>query len=125
MKPAPLDIDVYRGDFWSLFFRVRKRDAAGVLIGYEDLTGWTGISQIRETEDSVALLAEIMVTFSDQVAYPGGVLLSMSGTVTSGLNFLKPAKWDVQLTNTLGEPNTFLKGNATLDKDVSRVQPAP
>ena len=127
MKPAELDIDITRGDFFSLFFRVRKKLPDGTSGDYEDLTDWTGLAQIRATYDAPTPLATFTVTFADQVTYKGGVLLSLADTVTSTLDYTEelPSKviglWDVQLTNTLGEPSTYLAGDVTLWKDVSKV----
>jgi hypothetical protein len=126
MRPAPQDLDITRGDFFSFFFRIKDKNPDGSTGDFHDLTGWTGIAQIRESVDAPTPLAEFDINFADQTAYPGGVLISLDEVVTATLNFTGNTVskvigvWDVQLTNELGEPNTFLTGNVTLWKDVSR-----
>lgn len=127
MKPATQDIEIYRGDAFSMFFRIRRKNADGTDGAYEDLTSWSGIAQIRATTDDSTKIADFVVTFSDQTLYPGGCLISLTAATTSTLTFTGTGNtkaigvYDVQLTNTLGEPNTFLTGAVNLTKDVSRV----
>lgn len=125
MKPANQDIEIYRGDVFNFFFRVRDILPDGTQGDYRNLTGWTGKAVIRSALDASGVLATFVVTFADQSLYPGGVLLSLSNTITAGLTFSGTGRsvviglWDVELTNDLSEPNTFLTGNVTLTKDVS------
>jgi hypothetical protein len=120
MIPAPQDIKVKRGDHFSLFLRIKKKSDST----YVDLTGWTGVAKIKDTYEGT-VLATFTILFSDQVAYKGGVLLYMTKTVTSALTFTGTEQfkdigfWDVELTNTNGEPNTYLGGKVTLYKDIS------
>lgn len=133
MQPVPKDIDVYRGDTFEFFFRIRHRvyDATAqtyVAGDYVDLTGWTGLAQIRENADAAAVLASFTVTIANQAALEtrGGVLLTLPPAVSAGLPALGlppvPAGiWDVQLTNATAEVRTYYKGAVTVDKDVSRA----
>lgn len=131
MQPVPQDIDIYRGDFFDFFFRVRERvwdPATETYIGgaYVNLTGWTGKAQIRATKDAVAVLAEFTVTFSNQATVPGGVLFTLSGVQTAALPLTpappaSPAVYDMQLTNAAGEPRTFVAGFARVEGDVTRA----
>ena len=122
MRPGVADIDITRGDTFNAFFRI-KRKSDGV---YVPLTGWSGIAQIRVAYDDVTPLASFTVTLANQVSYPGGVLVTMAKTVTATLNYAEPVAskqigiWDCQMTNDIGEDNTFLAGKVTLWKDVSR-----
>jgi hypothetical protein len=126
VRPAVQDIEIYRGDAFSFFFRVAMYDpVTKAKTGYEDLSGWTGVAQIRASRDAASPLASFVVTFANQASYTGGVLLTLSSTTTSALNLGNNidsgviGSWDVQLTNTLGEPNTFIQGSVTLTKDVT------
>lgn len=131
MQPVSQDISIYRGDAFDFYFRIRYRvwnpALNGGLGGYEagdgvDLTGWSGLAQIRADEDAGSTLGVFTITFANQADMNtrGGVLLTLTGAQTQAL----PATggvWDVQLTNTLSEPRTFYKGAVTVTKDVSRV----
>lgn len=125
MKPASQNIDITRGDFFSIFVRLRPKNVDGTPGDYTSLAGWTGKAKAKADYDTVEVLATFTVTLADQVAYPGGVLVSLDDTVTSTLSFVgagqskKIGIWDLEMTNTLGEPNTFLTGDVTLWKDVS------
>lgn len=131
MIPAPVDITIRRGDTKIVFFRVRERvwnpaangGAGGYLPGaYRDLTGWTILSQIRETTESASPAATFTATLSDQVAVPGGVTLRLPPATTAGLTLpVGGGVWDVQLTDTVGDVHTYLAGAVTFEKDVSRV----
>jgi hypothetical protein len=126
MKPATLDIEIYRGDAFSLFFRVKEIQPDTTEI-YVPLTSWTGAGQIRGSVDDTTVIASFTVTFANQTTYPGGVLLSLTAATTSALTYAgtMPMKdigvYDIELVNDLGEPNTFLTGAVTLIKDVTRV----
>jgi hypothetical protein len=127
VKPYAQDIEVYRGDFFSFFFRVYRVNPDGSQGAYEDLTGWTGLAQIRASENDASVIATFTFTPANQTTFPGGVLLSLDETVTETFTLAGQATsgklgvWDVQLTNTLGEPNTYIKGAVMLEKDVSHA----
>lgn len=125
MQPVVQDISIYKGDSFDFFFRVRNRvfDPATqtyVPGTYVDLTSWTGKSQIRATEDTPTVIAEFTVTIANQATAPGGVLLSLSPAITSGLP-PTGGKWDVQLTNPTAEVRTFIRGSVLVTKEVTRV----
>lgn len=119
MMPAPFDIQIYRGDRYSLFYQVRNKNPDGTAGAYVDLTGRTPKAQIRSTEDSPTVLAEFTATLANQTLFPGGVLLVLPSSVTTALSF-STARWDAQVADALGEPTTFLAGVATLIKDVTK-----
>lgn len=126
-----MDIKIRRGDTKTIFFRVRERvwnsaangGAGGYLPGpYRDLTGWTVLSQIRETTESAEPTATFAPTLSDQVAVPGGVTLKLAHTITATMTLpIGGGVWDVQLTDAAGDVHTYIAGAVTFEKDVSRV----
>lgn len=125
MQPVLQDIYVYRGDSFDFFFTVYNRVWDAGTSTYvrgtaKDLTGWTGISQIRATEDAAEPLVNMTVTITDQAVTPGGVLISMTPVQTQPLP-TTGGKWDVQLTSNTGAVRTFYRGAVLVDKDVSRV----
>lgn len=121
MKPATLNIEIYKGDDFSLFFRIREKLANGDPGPYLNLTGSTGKAQIRQTEDTATVAAEFTVTIGDQVATPGAVLCELSSALTGALTITNPGKWDIQLTHADGKVRTYLAGSVTLIKEVTRV----
>lgn len=128
MIPWVKDIKVRRGDTKELFFRVRTRTWNEALQKWEpgpyrDLTGWTALSQIRESLDSTIVAAEFTVTFSDQVNPDtvGGVLLKLTPVQTASLTIIKGV-WDCQFTDLAGDVWTYVAGAVTVEKDVSRAQ---
>lgn len=118
MKPAAKDISIYRGDSYSLFFRVRKRtnEAPG---DYIDLTGTTPKAQIRANEAAAEVLAEFAASLGDQVNFPGSVLLTLTPTQTAALP-LSGGKWDVQIAFSATDVRTYLKGAVTVEDQVTR-----
>lgn len=121
MKPATQNIEIYKGDDFSIFFRIREKLANGDPGNYVDLTGAVGKAQIRQNEDSTTVDAEFTVTIGDQVQTPGAVLCELSSIQTGALSITSPGKWDVQLTHADGKVRTYLAGTVTLIKEVTRV----
>ncbi|QEM40917.1 MAG: hypothetical protein [Phage AS32] len=127
MIPAVANLRWTRGDSFSKFGRVRTKvwDAvAGAYVAgpYRDLTGWTGLAQVRETHDSTTVLFAITVTLGDQVAAPGSFFLTVAPELTADQTVLSGV-WDLQWTTNTGDVLTYVGGSVTLDKDVSRIQP--
>jgi hypothetical protein len=123
MIPAPQDISIRRGDTFRLFFRLRKKNADGTPGDYQNLDTWgAGLAQIRAGVDG-ALIVALVVTKANQVNYPGGVLLTIADDVTATLEIPSGAKWDFEIENDLGEVDTYLAGDVTFTKDVSKVGP--
>lgn len=124
MIPAKLDITIRRGDTFRLFFRLRNKLPNGDPGTYPDLTTWgTGLAQVRDAIDGT-IIWTMSVTKANQTTYPGGVLLTIADDLTKSA-FPSPvptggiAKWDFELTNDLGETDTYIEGDVTLKKDVS------
>jgi hypothetical protein len=124
VKPATHDIEVYRGDTYELFVRIRTRvyvEGVGWTPGpYKDLTGYTGTAQIRTTEDAAdPPAATFTVTIANQVTTLGGVLVRLTPAQTAAL-VISSGVWDMQLSDGT-DVWTYVKGNVTVSKDVSRV----
>lgn len=124
MRPATKNIFIKRGDTFRLFFRLRKRNVDGTAGEYPDLTTWgTGLAQIRPAKTSTEVIVTMAVTKADQATYPGGVLLTIADDVTADLTLtpgLTVAVWDFQISNDLGENDTYLEGDVEFSLDVSR-----
>lgn len=130
MIPTTLDITIRFGDYKEIFFRVRDRvfnSGTGEWEpgSYRNLTGYTILSQVRLTEDDPTPLLTFTSTLGNQaepVNGTGSVLLKLTGTQTGGVSrTTTKAKWDVQMTDPAGDPATYIAGDVTFVKDVSRV----
>jgi hypothetical protein len=117
--PAKFDPEIYQGDSWDLFFRVKARDAGGNLV-YQDLTGSTAKAQFRVAASATTILAELTCTLSDQVATTGGVLVRLSPAQSAGL-VPGNAKWDCEISYPNGDKRTVLAGDVTVTAEVTRV----
>lgn len=122
MIPANLDITIYRGDDYSLIFRLRD----SVTGAYTNLTGYAANAQIRAEALSDTVLATFTSTVLDQTATPGGVRLTLAPTVTAGLP-LSGGVWDVEVydiatTTSPGRTSvrTPLAGTVTVLPEVTR-----
>ncbi len=128
MIPAKRDIIIRFGDIHEIFFRVRTKTwngTAWVLGAYQDLTGWTVLCQVRETTESAVILGTYTVTLGDQgepIAGLGAVYLKLSAATTGAITrTIAKGKYDIQLTNPAGDPQTYCEGDVTFTKDTSRV----
>lgn len=124
MRPVTRTIEVYQGDTFHFYFRIRKKvwDTNAqqyVASDYLDLTGSTVLAQIRESAISGTVLATFTATLSNQTTTPGGILLALTPALTAAL----PATggvWDVQVTNTASEVRTYINGVVNVYLQVSR-----
>lgn len=127
MTPASKDIEIRLGDSKELFIRIRSRiwdSASSTYIpgDYIDITGWTILSQIRITSEDASPLLTFTSTIYPQATTPGGFSLKLTATQTGGLaRNLTSGVWDCQITESSGDVNTYVAGNVTFVKDVSRV----
>lgn len=120
MIPGSVDITVYQGDTYTLFFRVRNQNPDGTPGAYIDLTGYVGLAQIRaKATDPDPPLATFAVTLADQVLSRGGVTLTLTPAQTAPLP-VTGGVWDVQLTAPDGSVHTYLAGNVIVLQQVSR-----
>ena len=120
MKPASLDLEIYKGDTFEVFFRVRAKNTDGTPGEYLVLTGGTVKSQIRATATSPQLIAEFAPTLSDQIETPGGITLTLTPELTTDITD-SIGVWDVQVTKATGETNTYLAGKVTFINQVTHV----
>jgi len=116
MIPANLDITIYRGDDFSLIFRMRD----SVTNSYVDLTGRTARGQIRATPTSETIIASFTCTVLNQTTTPGGVLVTLSPALSAALP-LDGGVWDVEVANAdRSWVRTPLAGAVTVLAEVTR-----
>jgi hypothetical protein len=142
MVPYAQTIEIYRGDYYSQMLRLRQRVWNPILKNgqgdwapgpYRDLTGWSGIFQIRTQPDQISPAGVGTVTIMDQVQTVGGVTYSIPGTVTQNLepdpNYAPPGEdpgnflwgwmyYHVKLIDPSGNDYTFLAGTVKLVKGI-------
>lgn len=113
MIPGTFVLRLRRGDYYRKKFRFRDDQNA-----YLDFAGLTGAAQVRETADSVSVMAEATVTMGTdatgpyvQVYFPSATTAAMTG----GEYF-----WDLQITDATGAL-TWLEGAAIVTKDITRA----
>lgn len=111
--PAIVDLAVYAGDDFA--FAIDVQDADG---GPVDLTGSTGLAQIRATPDAVDVLA----TFVTEVV-GSTVTLRLPGADTAAL--ADYAVWDVQVTRPDDVVITLAAGQVAVGADVTRAAAPP
>lgn len=122
------DLSIYQGDDYELTLRVQVDGA------YTDLTGATGLAQIRATAASSTVLATLTMTLdADQTTNPGLLVLSIADTSTDDIPANAPTPleaatltstiplyyWDFELTFG-GEVHTYLRGYVNVYPQVSR-----
>lgn len=110
--PKRYDIAIYQGDTFK--FDLVLKDEGGVPL---DITGWTGLAQIKKVEDSSA--AETPTLTTTVGTTDGKITIGISNTGTGALLEDVEYKYDVQLTDTAGNVRTFLGGKITITGDVS------
>lgn len=116
MQPAVKNLVIYQGDSFDFWFRLRVKNSDPVQ--YVDLTGYTGLAQIRADEDSPDVIAEFTVEITDQTVTLGRVNVSLTPAQTTALTDI-PMMWDIELTGPTGN-HTYMKGAVQLVKQVSR-----
>ena len=83
-----------------------------------DLTGWSVAAQIRkDAKKASPLLAEFIFNDLDDT---GVILPYLTAQESEKLRDITAAKWDFQLTDTLGDPLTIMAGPARPAGDVTR-----
>lgn len=124
MIPAPHNIVIKRGDTFSRFIRARDKvwdSASGTYIPgpYKDLTGWVGTCQFRSDFDAAEVAATATVVLGNQITTPGSFFINMTDEVTSAITE-ESGVWDAQFVTPAGEVHTYIGGQWTLSKDVTR-----
>ena len=119
MKPATHNIEIYKGDTYTKFIRIRSKDENGDPGPYVDLTGATPKAQIRLNEDDTEVKAEFTATLGNQTTFPGSINLLLTATQTRALTAVNHV-WDMEVTHADGSVRTYLKGSVTVIKEVTR-----
>jgi hypothetical protein len=115
--PAVKNLEIYQGDTFSLYMRLRMKDANGLPGAYLDLTGQTPKAEIRPTPESSTVNATFTCTLDNQIVSPGGITLALAASTTLTL---ANGVWDLQFKDTGGTINTYLRGTVTVTKEVTR-----
>ncbi len=127
--PFKKDIKVRFGDTKEVFFRVRDLewdDAQEKFVpgAYRDLTGVTVTAQIRETLDSNNPLVSFTATLgtqSDLSLGRGSVSLRLTPAQTAAIpRETSTGKWDCEFEYPSGDTFTYIEGDVTFTKDVTR-----
>ena len=124
MIPADHPITIKRGDTFSLFARARDKvwdpvNSVYVPGDYKDITGWTGTCQLRTTEDAVDVEAVATITLGNQEIVPGSFFMTMTPAITGAI-VASSGVYDIQFVTPAGEVHTYVSGEWTLSKDVTR-----
>lgn len=93
-------------------------DPENPIMVVRDLTGWTVASQIRKsTKKTDPILAAFEFNTLDSTGVIAAYLSSEESTKLEGL---KSGRWDYQLTDPAGEPQTIMYGPAMPSGQVTR-----
>lgn len=111
--PATKNITIYQGDTFVFPFRVKTR--SGINTVPVDLTGASAQAQIRAKDGTI--LAEFAAEITDPLE--GQVRLTLSNTQTAALT--QKGIWDCQIIRADGTVKTYLAGQVSLAKEVTRV----
>jgi hypothetical protein len=116
MQPGNYPLTLYKGDTWRAQVTLKSGPDLENLTPI-DLTGATAKAQIRGTVASASVMATITC--------------SLTGTPTDGkvdlhlppaqaVNLIPgPAAWDLEVTRSGGDVETYLKGAVTIEDDVT------
>ena len=108
--PANYDIAIYKGDYLEFFVTIN--DSLGAPF---NLTGYTVKSQLKTD-----YYDNSPITFDTTVVVPaeGYIRVFLSSAVTDAL---LPGSyiWDLQVTSSLGENRTYLRGDVIVQDDVT------
>lgn len=112
--PGPLDLDLYQGDT-AVYNLILTRTSADGEEKPVDLTGATGLAQIRKNVRDANVLASLTVTFPDPAEGKCRLTLTADESIKAGSGV-----WDLQVTEADGTVKTWLRGVVTIDAGVSR-----
>lgn len=121
-SPTDVALVLYQGDNFSKTFRFGSRPSSGEDIVYWDLTGWTGLSQIRAKAKSEDVLASLTVVIGSNQTDPdfaGYVFVSLSNTDST--NLPRRCFWDLELTDADGYVRTLLAGEVAVTREITRL----
>lgn len=112
--PGTLNLNVYQGDT-AVYDLVLSRSTADGTELPVDLTGATGVAQIRKSPKDSTILASFTVSFPEPTAGKARMTLVPNETLKSGTWV-----WDVQITEADGTVKTWLAGSIVITPGVSR-----
>ncbi len=118
MRPADLDIVLYRGDSYHWQFRFWTDAAKTEPL---DLTGVVAEAEIRMAPGSPTLLMTLECT----VSLPNFVDVKLPADLWTGQFNTRSAAWDLQLTWPSEDVLTFVAGSVSIDPDVTETLPLP
>lgn len=131
MLPGPQDLTMQQGDDFTFVFRIRQKvwdEGTGTYVPgpYQNLTGFTGASQMRPAPGDPVVLADFTVTPDpDQVNNTGIVIMTLDSAVTTTLDptptVAERYYWDVQLIDAGGKISTYLSGRVNVLPEVTRA----
>lgn len=134
MPPAKKDINLYKGDSFQLFLRIRRKmydaNLKQMVNGPgKDLTGMKVKATVRTSPGAPEVLCEFQATVPDQAieANLGFVLLGLTPAQTSRLpgsaNFPTPTlHYDVRVMDDGDDPQfakTYLRGQIAVQESIS------
>lgn len=113
--PGKLDITIQQGDSFDLPLKIRTKLADQSTVPV-DLTGHVGKAQIRASTVATEVMAEFTVTITDGAQ--GELTASLTPGQTTAIT--GNGVWDLETTAPDGEVRTWVGGNVTLLKEVTR-----
>lgn len=115
--PGSYNFSVYQGDTKEFTAALSSGPPPSGPFVPINLTGCTVAAQIRDTPVAAVPAATITCTVTD--AANGLVLLSMAPAVTAALG-VGTKVWDMEVLFPSGKKFTYLKGNVTIEAEVTR-----
>lgn len=112
MKPATVDLTIVRGDDFVQELKVSTGADAGSAVPV-DWTGCTGAAQIRPSAESASAV-DFTVTLGASGAVSVTLPAASSATLASG------GVWDLQVVDGAGKIRTWIRGQVSLIRDVTR-----
>lgn len=110
MRPAALNLELYRGDSYNWQFVLWSDTLKTVPV---DLTGVTAKSEIRAASGSTPVMTLVCT-----VELPNIVHVKLPATAWTGIATRKGG-WDLQLTYPGGDVVTVLAGTVTVTNDIT------
>lgn len=107
--PKRWDVELYQGDTFEVIFVFK--DSLGTAI---NLTGFTGLVQIRDETTNTIFATPVVTTNADGVVGKVRVFLADTNVIPEGEYF-----YDLQLTDGADRARTFIGGKYTVTRDVS------
>ncbi len=111
------------GDFLEFWLTITdpdpdSPDPENPVMVIRNLTGWTVAAQIRK---DVKLASPVIAEFSfDDLDESGEIHAMLTGEESSKLDGYRAARWDLQLTDPSGKPQTIMYGPAKPEGQVTR-----